>query len=220
MGVDLAGGQEMQRSRFDVLLAILIGEELAKCGDRDSRHWHVHAHGLQQQGVRHQSAKPAQQTDVRQQRSCEELLLREDQELPTLGCSECPAHGQFALHRGIGQFSGRFDFDQPLGPGLHHHQKIGHNVTCPLARSKRPFWLAIENSYGERVVAPGISDRAGLFLDGQHERTRRKNLGRSRFELPLAADRTAVPLAWNQYERSGRASSQAEGRDLRGIVDS
>jgi hypothetical protein len=69
------------------------------------------------------------------------------------------------------------------------------------------------------LVLPGIPDRQGLLLDVEDLGTGGERDGRGRFELTLAADRSALPRTGYQEKGAGRASPQAErgyvGRSIR-----
>lgn len=70
----------------------------------------------------------AQQAEVREQRSLQEMHLREDVVLPTSLPGVSSRHGQFSLDNRPIQLRGGFHLHQPDQPVLHPNQKVGDDV--------------------------------------------------------------------------------------------
>jgi hypothetical protein len=86
------------------------------------------------------------------------------------------------------------DLNQPLTTAVHRDQEVRRNVGA--AYERQVFRRTIEQLMLEDIARR--SGSKGLLLDVLYERTGREHLRRGRFELPLAANRAAEPLARHQ----------------------
>ena len=107
-----------------------------------------------------------------------------------------PGHGQLPPDLRPGESIGGFDFHKPLATVGHLDEAVGNNVAGPgvLPPSARRGGRAVEelNLKSAFLTLPCIPDRQRLLLEVEDLGTSHEDDGRSRFELPLAADRSAL----------------------------
>ena len=71
---------------------------------------------------------PAQQPQIRQQRTVKEFALRQHMERSSVAGRVKPPHGQIALDARLSQPVRRFHFNQPLPAVPHSDQKVGDDM--------------------------------------------------------------------------------------------
>lgn len=155
-----------------------------------------------------------EQPDVRQKVAAHEFLLSNDVECPLVFGGELPGHGQLASDLRPRESIGGLYLHKPFAMVGHLDEEVGDDVAGPgiLHPSARRGGRAVEelNLKSPILALPRIPDCQRLLLDVEDLGTRYEDDSCGRFELPLAADRSALLRTGHQQKRSGRATPKAE----------